>query len=288
MRRLRRCASGYPVSDSIGGITAAFAIASALVGRERSWQRSLHRCVDARLDDCDDGLGRFELSDRRPSNRSRWATTTSRPRRRARSRPATGLLNIAANTDEQFEALAKLIERPDLLRRPAIPDTGAAQTQPRNADAADRNGAAPAVRQVLGGSAQSRGCACWPRSQRPQALELPQVKHRELVQKVSDVPGLPEDISVRAGRLSLLRMTVLPTDLRPPTLGQHTDEILKHLGYSDADIEGIAREERHMTTRFANIAGQGAVPGGTRASSISIRARSAIRGYPIQESDRAS
>ena len=39
---------GYPVGDSIGGITAAFAIAGASPGAERSGRGGLHRRLDAR------------------------------------------------------------------------------------------------------------------------------------------------------------------------------------------------------------------------------------------------
>jgi formyl-CoA transferase len=58
----------------------------------------------------------------------RWGTTISLPRRRAPSRREAGLLNIAANKQEQFEALAKAIGREGLA------------SDPRFADREDRSG----------------------------------------------------------------------------------------------------------------------------------------------------
>ena len=62
-----------------------------------------------------DGLGGLQLPDRRHRAASRTATTTSPRRRRARSARKDGLLNIAANKQEQFEALVA-------RRRPRRPD----------------------------------------------------------------------------------------------------------------------------------------------------------------------
>ena len=56
---------GYPVCDTIGGITAAFAIAAALVRAGPHRRGRAHRRVDARGDAGHHGLGRVQLADRR-------------------------------------------------------------------------------------------------------------------------------------------------------------------------------------------------------------------------------
>ena len=54
---------GYPVADTIGGLTAAFAVARG-ARRSPSHRGLLHRRLDARGDARDDGLGGVQLSDR--------------------------------------------------------------------------------------------------------------------------------------------------------------------------------------------------------------------------------
>jgi len=38
---------------------------------------------------------------------------------------------------------------------------------------------------------------------------------------------------------------------RAPTLGEHTDQIMKELGYSDADIAALRAKTHHLIRRFA-------------------------------------
>ena len=62
------------------------------------------------------------------STRSRWATRTSPRPRRARSRPASGPLNIAANEQKQYEALCDLVGRPELKTDPRFAERQARKT----------------------------------------------------------------------------------------------------------------------------------------------------------------
>jgi formyl-CoA transferase/CoA:oxalate CoA-transferase len=69
-----------------------------------------------------------------------------------------------------------------------------------------------------------------------QALAHPQVADREMIQEVEHptigtlkVLGVPMKLSENPGRIRMA----------PPLLGQHTDEVLKNLGYSDREIEQL-------------------------------------------------
>ncbi len=234
--------TGYPVSDSIGGITAAFAISSALVGRERNGKG---RFIDvSMLDSTIAAMGwvvsNYLIAGRQPEPMGNDNFTAAPS---GAFRTSNGLLNIAANTEEQFVALAKLIERPDLLKDPRF--------LTRELRLRNREMLTLQIEKELGLQSAKYwedqlnrvGVPAGRVLNIPQTLDLPQIRHRKMIQKVADVPGLPKDISVVQGGYRYSDHE-LPEDLRPPALSQHTDAILNELGYSQAEIDAFhARRE---------------------------------------------
>src|ERR1700682_4014062 len=108
---------GYPVADTMGGITAAFAIAAALFRRERSGEGEF---IDvSMLEDSLVAMGwvvsNWLIAGVRPQPLGNENMTASPS---GTFRTGDGLLNIAANQQQQFETLCGLIGRKELAADP--------------------------------------------------------------------------------------------------------------------------------------------------------------------------
>ena len=231
---------GYPVADTLGGLTAAFAIASALVHRERT---GLGQYIDVSmlesvLATMGWAVSNYLVAGQEPQPMGNENVTASPS---GTFRCADGLLNISANKQEQFEAMCRVLDCVDLL----------ADDRFKEREARKRNRAA--LTSALEVRLQQERAEVWESRLNaagvpagrvltvPQVLEHPQIRQRGVLQHFDTLPGLEHGVTItRSGfRLSDGDPGV---DLPPPTLGQHTDELLQEFGIDSVRIQSLREQ----------------------------------------------
>jgi formyl-CoA transferase len=231
---------GYPVADTIGGLTAAMAVCAALAERDRVGGRFIDvSMLESAMATMGWAVSNWLVAGRAPQPMGNDNVTASPS---GAFRTADGLLNVAANKQEQFEALCRVIGRPALATDPRFAERQA-RLQHRQALAAEIEAALAA-----GGTEHwwhalvAAGVPAGPVWTVPQALAQPQLAGRDLTSRFEDVPGVGRELHIlRTGfELDGERPAV---GTPPPRLGEHTEAILAELGYSAADVAALRTEQ---------------------------------------------
>jgi crotonobetainyl-CoA:carnitine CoA-transferase CaiB-like acyl-CoA transferase len=230
---------GYPVADTIGGLTAALAVAAALVDRNRTNGCFIDvSMLEAVMATMGWAVSNHLIAGIDPAPMGNDNVTASPS---GAFRTGDGLLNIAANKQEQFEAVCRVVGHEEW-----IADVRFAERQARLRHRSE-------LKFLLEQALSARSAEAWwalftaagvpagPVYTVPQALQHPQVAQRGIVATFEDAPGVGSDIRVlRTGFKIDGQAPAVSTP--PPTLGQHTDALLAELGYSHDQIDALRRE----------------------------------------------
>jgi len=225
---------GYPVADTMGGMTAAFAVASALVARERSGRGTFLDVpmLDSMITSMGWPVSNYLATRQEPLPMGNDNFTAAPS---GTFKTATGPLNIAANKQEQFEALARAIGCGELARDPRF----------ANREARKRNRAELtwALEQMLMSRSAEEWAPILTTAGIPagrvlsvsEALAHAQVQGRDLVHSFPHASCVDRPISVMRSGFVCGRASARPFD-PPPRLGEHTEQVLTLIGYSSGEI----------------------------------------------------
>lgn len=218
---------GYPVADTCGGMTAAFAVAAALNANPRGAFLDISM-TEALISSMGWVVSNHLIGGVKPVPHGNENTTSAPSGTFA---TADSPINIAANRDSQWESLARLLGLESLIDAPEF--------RTRETRKANRIALRAALEAVLMsrpaahwvGTLNAAGVPTGPVLSVAEALEDPQVRDRGLIGRVQ-CDG--ETLAVPTTPVVLNGTRPGPAT-PPPALGADTNRVLGELGLSAAD-----------------------------------------------------
>jgi formyl-CoA transferase len=236
--RLNPLRCGFPVCDTVGGLNAAFAVMSALYHRERTGEGQF---IDVALLDSIMPLMGWVAANLLIGHQAPQLlgndNFTAAPSGTFATRD--GSMNIAANKQEQWEAVAEELGLPHLLTDPRF--------QKRDARKKNRAALTVLLEEKLRQQPTAhwvdclnrRGVPCGAILSLEDALNAAQVHHRRTIGRVS---------AAGIGDLNLFNLTAklekTEGEVRrpPPRLSEHTEEVLTGIGYTTEQIRELRNQ----------------------------------------------
>lgn len=228
---------GYPVADTVGGLTAAFAISAALNARPRGTFIDVSM-LESVLATMGWVVSNYLIAGVTPSANGN-ENPTSAPS--GTFQTGCGLLNIAANKDEQWEALSDHLGLSHLKNDPAF------------ATREDRKRNRLQLKSKLETALAARSAKEWEATLTdigvpagavlsvPEILAEPQVADRGFLRSYPVDLGKKREVSVVTTGFKL-DGSAPQVDSPPPELGQHNREIWNSLGLSEQAIAAFQNE----------------------------------------------
>ena len=229
--------AGFPVADTVGGITAAFAISAALNAKPRgtfidvsmleALMSSMGWVVSNYLNT---GVEPIAQGNENPTSAPSGTFNTS-----------DGLLNIAANKDKQWQLLTDYLDLAHLRKNSAY--------KTREARKKNRTSLKNELEKVLGKYPADKwvkelseiGVPVSKVLKVSEILESEQIVSSGFLIKYQQVKKVDRDVRVATTGIKIDGMHPR-VSAPPPSIGEHNDEIFDELGLSSSDLYNLAKK----------------------------------------------
>ena len=228
---------GYPISDTIGGLTAAMALSAALNAPKGGSFIDVSM-LEATLVTMGWVISNYLIGGVIPKAQGNENFTSSPS---GSFQAKDGLLNIAANKDEQWELLANHLGRADLIENPDFSNREMRKKNRLRLKAELETILTTKLVEEWVEELNKISVPAGPVLSIPEVLSHPQITKRGILTTLENIPGVEKSIDV-------LKAAVLfdgdhhQIDSNPPLLGADNTSVYSSLGLGEEEINQLKKE----------------------------------------------
>jgi len=228
---------GYPISDTIGGLTAAMALSAALNAPKGGSFIDVSM-LEATLVTMGWVISNYLIGGVIPKAQGNENFTSSPS---GSFQAKDGLINIAANKDEQWELLANHLGRKDLIENPDFSNREMRKKNRLRLKAELETILTTKLVEEWVEELNKISVPAGPVLSIPEVLSHPQITKRGILTTLENIPGVEKSIDV-------LKAAVLfdgdhhQIDSNPPLLGADNTSVYSSLGLGEEEINQLKKE----------------------------------------------